>query len=1008
MKTNRELPTEHQTPSGGSGEPTPKHYWRSIEEREGSAELREALEREFPAGAAELSDGIGRRSFIQLLGASLAVSAVGACTRAPAERILPYTRQPPGLTPGNPLHFATSLALGGRATGLLATSWEGRPTKLEGNPLHPSSQGSSGVYEQAALLQLYDPQRARLVKQRGTPRAWKSFLGETARRLQAMRQKDQGAGLRFLLEPSGSAFLADFRARLAQAYPNARVYSYEPLADDNGSRGAKLAFGQALDAQWDFSQADIVVSLDADFLQGSGLHLRHARAFAQRREPGPQMNRLYAIESTLSITGTVADHRLRMRPSEIQSFALGLAAELARQPGLGALANVSEASGPVPASAHAKWVKAVASDLARHRGRSVVIAGRGQPPIVHGLAHAINAALGNLGQTVRLTQPVDTDEETGVGPLAALTEEIKSGRVDTLVITARNPVYTAPADLDFGARLASVPNSIYHGLYEDETWVRAGWGIPAAHPLETWSDARAHDGTISIAQPLIAPLFNGIPEIELVSAFLGITDKSAYQILKEFWIGRAPAGGFEQNWERWLKDGLVPNTAFPNVPAVFRPGPLISAIRDWKNQAQSQTLSGRDNLEVNFIGDYKVYDGRFANNAWLQELPDPITKVTWDNAALLSPATARRLGVERDDVVLLEYRGRRLEAPVFVLPGHADDTVSLPLGYGRSGTENVARGVGFNAFLLRDSSAPWFDRELTLKKQGRKHKLAITHDHWSMEGRDLAIESTLQNFEKEPGALEHLRGPTPSFYRPVDYDKEPYKWAMAIDLNRCTGCSACVVACQAENNIPVVGKTNVLKSREMHWLRIDRYFGGTLEDPSVVTQPVACVHCEKAPCEYVCPVNATVHSDEGLNEMVYNRCVGTRYCSNNCPYKVRRFNYLHYTQDKPKTERMLMNPDVTVRARGVMEKCTYCVQRIERARIETRIEGRTIRDGELTTACAQACPAQAITFGSLNDANSAVARLHRDRRRYDLLHELGTQPRTAYLARIKNLNPELA
>ena len=1008
MKTNREPSTEHQTPPDGSGEPTARQYWRSIEEREGSAKLHEALEREFPAGAAELSDGIGRRSFIQLLGASLAVSAAGACTRAPPERILPYTRQPPGLTPGNPLHYATSLALGGRATGLLATSWEGRPTKLEGNPLHPSSQGSSGVYEQAVLLQLYDPQRARLVKQRGTPRAWKSFLGEIARRLQGMREKDQGAGLRFLLEPSGSPFLADFRSRLAQAYPNARVYSYEPLADDNGTRGAKLAFGQALDAQWDLSRADIVVSLDADFLQGSGPHLRHARAFAQRRQPGPQMNRLYAIESTLSITGTMADHRLRMRPSELQSFALELAAELARQSGMGALVSISEASGPLPASAHPKWVKAIAADLSRHRGRSAVIAGRGQPPIVHALALAINAALGNIGQTVRLTQPVGADEEAGIAPLAALTEEIKSGRVDTLVITARNPVYSAPGDLDFGNRLASVPNSIYFGLYEDETWERSGWGIPAAHPLETWSDARAHDGTMSIAQPLIAPLFNGIPEIELIAAFLGVVDKSAYQLLKEFWIGRAPGAGFEQNWERWLKDGVVANTAFPSVQAVFRPGPLTSAIRDWKQQAQSQTRSGTDNLEVNFIGDYKVYDGRFANNAWLQELPDPITKVTWDNAALLSPATARRLGVERGDVAMLEYRGRRIEAPVFVLPGHADDTVSLPLGYGRSGAENVARGVGFNAFVLRDSTAPWFGGGLTLTKQPRKHRLAITHDHWSMEGRELAIESTLEDFEKEPEGLEHLRSATTSFYPPVSYDKEPYKWAMAIDLNRCTGCSACVVACQAENNIPVVGKTNVLKSREMHWLRIDRYFGGSLEDPTVVTQPVACVHCEKAPCEYVCPVNATVHSDEGLNEMVYNRCVGTRYCSNNCPYKVRRFNYLHYTQDIPKTERMLMNPDVTVRARGVMEKCTYCVQRIERARIESRIEGRTLRDGELTTACAQACPAQAIAFGTLNDANSAVSRQHRDRRRYDLLHELGTLPRTAYLARIKNLNPELA
>jgi molybdopterin-containing oxidoreductase family iron-sulfur binding subunit len=576
------------------------------------------------------------------------------------------------------------------------------------------------------------------------------------------------------------------------------------------------------------------------------------------------------------------------------------------------------------------------------------------------------------------------------------------------VITARNPVYNAPADLDFAARLASVPNSIYHGLYEDETWATVAWAIPAAHPLETWSDARAHDGTISIAQPLIAPLFNGLPELELMASFVGITDKSAYQILKEFWIEKGPANGFEQSWERWLADGFIRDTAFSAVQATLRPDALASAIRDWAVQSQSQTESAADSLELSFVGDYKVYDGRFANNAWLQELPDPITKLTWDNAALISSATARRLGLEHGDVVLLQCHGRQLEAPVFILPGHADDTMSLPLGYGRSGSENVARGVGFSAYALRRSSAPWFDKGLRVKKQQRKHKFAVTHDHWSIEGRELAIESTLEQFQKNPGALDALRGPTETLYKQVSYDKEQYKWAMAIDLSRCTGCSACVIACQAENNIPVVGKVNVLKNREMHWLRIDRYFSGTVEDPGVITQPVACVHCEKAPCEYVCPVNATVHSDEGLNEMVYNRCVGTRYCSNNCPYKVRRFNYLHYNQNRPKTERMLMNPDVTVRARGVMEKCTYCVQRIERTRIQTRIEDRAIREGELTPACAQACPGQAITFGSLNDPDSAVGRLHRDPRRYDLLHELGTQPRTAYLARIKNPNPELA
>jgi molybdopterin-containing oxidoreductase family iron-sulfur binding subunit len=1002
MKTSQQLPTEE-----AGGGIAPNRHWRSLEELQGSEEFRQALEREFPVGAAELTDGVDRRSFIQLLGASVAVSALGACTSAPPERILPYNHQPQGLTPGNPLHYATALSLGGRAVGLLATSWEGRPTKLEGNPLHPSSQGSSGVFEQAALLQLYDPQRARLVKQRGTPRAWKTFLTETSRRLQEMGKKDGGAGLRFLLEPNASPAWADLRERILQAYPRAGFYSYEPLADDNARRGAQLAFGRPLEPQWSFARADVIVSLEADVLQGSGPQLRFTRGFAQRREPNQQMNRLYVVESTLSITGTMADHRLRLRPSEVQGFAVELAKELAQQPGLDALVPISQASPQSGPAAHGRWTKAIASDLVRHRGRSIVLAGPRQPPMVHAIAHALNAVLGNIGQTVRFIKPLGAEGDSGVASLAALTDEIKNERVDTLVITAYNPVYNAPADLDFATRLASVPNSIYHGLYEDETWQRASWGIPAAHRLETWSDARGHDGTISIVQPLIAPLFNGIPELELIGSLAGFVDKTAYHILRDLWTRRVPGAGFEANWQQWLASGVVPNSAAPTTTATVQFEGITTAIKDWTSSRQGQFQPGPGELEVSFLGDYKVYDGRFANNAWLQELPDPVTKITWDNAALVSPATAKRLGLKRDDLVLIEYGGRKIEAPVYVLPGHADEVVSLTLGYGRTGVESVARGVGFNAFLLRTSRAPWFDKGVKITHQKRVHRLAVTHDHWSMEGRELALEDTLTHFQQHPTELDHLRGPTESFYR-VSYPEDQYQWGMAIDLSRCTGCSACVIACQAENNIPVVGKAQVLRSREMHWLRIDRYFTGPIEDPSAITQPVACVHCEAAPCEYVCPVNATVHSDEGLNEMVYNRCVGTRYCSNNCPYKVRRFNYLHYTKDIPKSERMQQNPDVTVRARGVMEKCTYCVQRIERKRIESRIEGRPIKDGELITACAQACPAEAITFGTLNQSNTAVSRLHRDPRRYDLLHELGTQPRTAYLIRIKNPNPELA
>jgi len=978
-----------------------REYWKSIEERAGAPELQAALEREFPVGAAELSDGIGRRSFIRLLGASLAASGLGACPRAPPEKILPYGRQPPTLTPGNPVHFATALPVDGYAAGLLVTSWEGRPTKVEGNPQHPSNLGASGIIDQASILQLYDPQRARLVKYRGVPKALKTFLSDLTRRAGQMQQNG-GAGLRFLFEPTGSPTLAAFRSRIQARFPRSRFYSYGALSEENIYRGAQIAFGRPLELLPDFEKASVIVSLEADFLECRGAHLRDVRGFSRRRDPGPTMNRLYLAESTLSITGMMADHRLRLRPSQIEGLTMALVAQLARAQSISSLSTLASVAESRAGKSDAPWVKAVAADLARHRGDSIVLAGPRQPPLVHALALAINAALGNLGSTLQLIAPPLLDVRSGTSELNELSEEIKAGTVDTLVITAYNPVYSAPADVLFAQRLSSVPNSVYLGLYEDETTEKVGWMIPAAHPLESWGDARARDGTVSITQPLIDPLFNGITEVEVLAPFLDERDRTPYELVKSAWRRTARVPDFESNWESWLGSGVIPGTASTQVVAPILWDSVIAAARSAAPPSPS-----KDSLELAFIRDYKVGDGRFANNAWLQELPDPVTKLTWDNAALLSPATAHRLQLERGDLVRLEYRGQNLVAPVFILPGHADDVVSVSLGYGRLGTESIARGVGFNACSLRHSEHPWFDQGLRLEKIGGRHKLAITHDHWSMAGRPLAMEMTLAEVGKAPSPLEHLRGPVETLYRPVDYDAAPYRWAMAIDLNRCTGCSACVVACQSENNIPVVGKENVLWSREMHWLRIDRYFSGSLEDPGVITQPVACVHCEKAPCEYVCPVNATVHSDEGLNEMVYNRCVGTRYCSNNCPYKVRRFNYLHYTDHKPPTERMAMNPDVTVRARGVMEKCSYCVQRIERVRIQAQIEHRKINESELRTACQQACPAQAIQFGSLNDPNSIVSKQHRDSRRYDLLHELGTQPRTAYLARIKNLNPEL-
>jgi molybdopterin-containing oxidoreductase family iron-sulfur binding subunit len=708
------------------------------------------------------------------------------------------------------------------------------------------------------------------------------------------------------------------------------------------------------------------------------------------------MSRLYVAESQFSVTGSNADHRFRMKPSEVLGFARAVAGELAGKHGAGGLAAVGGGE-----TRFGKQAAVVAADLARNRGRSLVLAGEGQPAAVHALAHAMNAALGNAGKTVSYGAPPFPDA-AGPAALRALADELAGGKVDTVVVTAHNPVYSAPADLDLGAALGKAKDVLYLAFRDDETAARASWVLAASHPFETWGDARAHDGTVSLVQPLIQPLFESTSEVEVLAAFVNQADVGAYRLLKDFWAGQVKGGGdFERRWEGWLAKGVVEGTATPPLQVAADAGAVAAAVKG----AGAPQAGG---LEASFVPDYKVLDGRFAENAWLQELPHPITKITWDNAAYLSPATAEKLGVKDGARVELRLGGRAVEAAVWTMPGHADDAVTLPLGYGRGRAGPVGSNVGFDFGRLRTAAAPWSAPGLAVAPLRGTHAFAQTQEHFSMEGRDIALAFDGEGWKREgKEKVEELRGPSPTMQEPVDYQHEQYKWGMAIDLAKCIGCGACTTACQAENNIAVVGKEQVARSREMHWLRVDRYFEGPPDDPKSVAQPVMCVHCEAAPCEYVCPVNATVHSDEGLNEMVYNRCVGTRYCSNNCPYKVRRFNYLDYLGEKSPTEKMAMNPDVTVRTRGVMEKCTYCVQRIERARIGSRVAGRKIQDGEFTTACAQACPANAIVFGNLNDPKSGVSKLHQDERRYDLLHDLGTRPRTAYLVRVRNPNPEL-
>jgi molybdopterin-containing oxidoreductase family iron-sulfur binding subunit len=989
-----------------------------VAEREGAAAPLEPGE--FPEGAAEAPEGLGRRSFLKVLGASTALAGLQAC-QPPREPLVPYVRPPPGVTPSVPNAYATAASDGGYAVGLVVTSWEGRPTKIEGNPAHPASGGGSDAARQALVLDLYDPARLSGFRHGERDLSLTALLQEIAA-LTRTHEPDQGARLRFLVEPTSSPTLAELRRRIAERFPRARLDAWTATPDATRA-GTALAHGRPLEPVLALADADVVLSLEADLLAREGEPLRQSRELAARRVPG-RMNRLYVAEADFTVTGGMADHRLRMRSADVARFGRAVAAELAAAHGLAALAPLG-----APAEGEQRRVAAaIAKDLARARGRSLVAAGAGQPPAVHALAAALNAALGNVGRTVRYFAPA-LDLEPAPDRLATLVGELRRGQVDTLVVTAWNPLHTAPADLELRAAFGKAKNTLVHALREDETVRAATWRVAAAHALESWGDLRSRDGTTTIVQPLIAPLVPCVTEAELLAAFLGEGDRGSYRLVRDGWRARGafaapppPAAGsqaaasplganrprppdpFERRWREWLAAGVVPGRAREEAVGAPDAARIAAALR-------ASPAAGQG-LEVRFVPDYKVQDGRYYENSWLQELPHPVTKLTWENAAHLSPATARRLGVADGDVLALSRGGRTLSAPALVVPGHADDSVTLTLGWGQTVSAAIGRR-GYDAYALRASDGLAFAGGAEARRAGRRVDLAVTQGHFSMtvggHERAVALAVDEPELERAQHELDGLRGEVHAILpAAADYSQQEYRWGMAIDLSRCVGCAACTVACQAENNIPVVGKEQVLRSREMHWLRVDRYFEGTAEDPASVTQPLMCVHCEKAPCEYVCPVNATVHSDEGLNEMVYNRCVGTRYCSNNCPYKVRRFNWLDFHKSMPPTLKMLQNPDVTVRARGVMEKCTYCTQRIERARIGARVAGRKIGPDEVVPACAQACPAEAIVFGNLNDPNARVSRMHGDARRYDLLHELGTKPRTAYLVKVRNPNPELA
>jgi molybdopterin-containing oxidoreductase family iron-sulfur binding subunit len=1046
-----------------------RRYWRSLDQVAETPEFKQWLEREFPEGATELSDPVSRRHFVKIMSASFLLAGFGLTgtgCRRPVEHLMPFGKAVEDYTFGTSQYFATAMPTRTGAVPLIARSYEGRPVKLEGNPLYPDGNGSTDRYTQASILNLYDPDRAmRCVKS-----------GNTAPREQALEALDefakkfaanQGEGLCLLGERKISPSRRRLHETIAKKYPKARWFLHEAIDTDIHRRAATLAFGKPLRPIFRYDKAKVIVSLDCDFIGAEDDVHNNIRRFTSQRKiekPGDEMSRLYAVESLFTLTGVNADHRLRLPASAVIQIAAALATELGVNVG-----SVGTATGVDP-----KWITECAKDLKSAAGRSLIVAGYSQPLSVHLIAHAINAALGSVGQTVELFEKT----ESNVGTIIELAKALNDGQVDALVVLGSNPAYDAPADLDWTTTQRKAKTVVRLGYYEDETAAGCDWHFPMAHYLESWGDALTTDGTLVPIQPLIAPLFDGLTELEFLARLGGLSVTSPHEIVRETFDTYSKGG--DGAWKKFLHDGFLADSAAKPVRATLNNTAVSQAL----GRVNVAALS-KDNLEVVFHRDYSVDDGRYANNGWMQELPDPVTKITWDNAILISRKTARELNMANGDVIEVTLNGRSVKGPVWTQPGMADYSLGVALGYGRSNAGRVGTGVGFNAYPLFAAASGYVATGATVRKTGQKYDVACTQDHWSMQGRAIVREANLDQFAAHPDfahAMNLEEPPVVKSIYPNPFDEEKKKglhqWGMSVDLNSCVGCGTCIIACQSENNIPIVGKDQVGRGREMHWMRLDRYYAGGpekarlpnflktdqdqqfeewIDDPQSVMQPMLCQHCEAAPCENVCPVNATVHDQEGLNVMVYNRCVGTRYCSNNCPYKVRRFNYLDYNKRslkelkgpfypsplthgkdgswdllswwKSPTEptagmreddewdliKMLKNPDVTVRMRGVMEKCTYCVQRIEGAKIAQKVKAGasgdvTLKESEGTiprTACQQACPAGAIVFGDVSDPESRVSKLKKQQRDYTVLESLFTKPRTTYLARVRNPNPAM-
>ncbi len=1017
---------------------TGKRYWQTIDELAETPDFQDALRREFPQHASEWVDSVSRRGFMKLMGASIALAGLTGCTKQPDEPIYPYVKQPEDLVLGNPVYFATAHPFPMGSVPLLVKTAAYRPIKIEGNPEHPMNRGTTDAYTQGTLLGMYDPDRSQRVLYRGETRDYVNFVSDFTSMLE---QSSGGQGLYFLSSTVVSPTLAGQWKGASAKYPNAKWIQYEPVNRDSARRASKQAFGDYLDAQYKLDQADVILSLDADFLSGLWYpgFLKLAGDYAERRslKPGVEMNRLYSVESTPSTTGFKADHRLRMRASQMEGFAAAIAA---------AIGSGSAPEGAQWTDEQTGYLNAVVKDLKANAGKCVVIPGEQAATGVHLAAIAINQALGNVGKTVVYTETVNPMPTVQIDEMKQLVADLNAGKVNWLVILDTNPVYDAPADLAFEKAMGHAKTVAHLGLYVDETGSIADWHINGTHYLEMWSDVRAYDGTVSIVQPMISPLYGGRSAHQIVQLMLADPNMSPNAAVQLTWASVLGGKGVDQNgdihngldpqWRKALHDGWIANTAFT---------PKTVSARSGSGQTNSApgAMPDASAIEVIFRPDPTIYDGRYANLGWMQELPKPLTNLSWDNAALMSIHTLAKLKLSESDVIEIDYQGRKIKASAMVMYGHPDQSITIYVGYGRRNSGRVGTGFGFDAFPIRLSDSPLFVTGATVKKTGDTYECASTKSHYidhrdlfarkygfeaeakeakpdttphSLEGREaeqrgIIRYATLEEYKRNPGFAtdgeDETAPPKSTTLFPVWDYSQGYQWALSIDLNSCVGCNACVIACYAENNIAVVGKHQVKVGRDMQWIRIDTYFEGDLDKPKAYFQPMTCQQCENAPCEQVCPVGATVHTPEGLNAMIYNRCVGTRYCSNNCPYKVRRFNWLLFSDWDTEQYKLMRNPDVTVRSRGVMEKCTYCVQRISAAKIRADKENRTVRDGEIVTACQEACPTQAITFGNINDKNSRVSKIKAQERNYTVLADLNTRPRTSYIAGVANPNPEL-